>query len=117
MDQARAVSLRDTLPALADLNQILDYIAERSPSGARRAHARIQAITYLLPTHPHIGTRTDDPTIRRHGSVLPLASHCQAHMRGELRGAYTAGFVELERAAHSQQLDGAGRIRFIRSRL
>jgi toxin ParE1/3/4 len=65
MGQARAVRLRYTLPALADLNHILDYIAERSPSGARRVHARIQAITYLLLSHPHIGTRTDDPTIRR----------------------------------------------------
>ena len=57
--------LRYTLPALSDLDQILGYVAARSPSGARRVHARIQAITDLLLSHPHIGTRTDDPTIRR----------------------------------------------------
>ena len=65
MGQARPVSLRYTLPALSDLDQILDYTAARSPSGARRVHARIQAITHLLLSHPHIGARTGDPTIRR----------------------------------------------------
>jgi toxin ParE1/3/4 len=28
-------------------------------------HARIQAIIDLLLTHPNLGTRTDDPSIRR----------------------------------------------------
>jgi toxin ParE1/3/4 len=59
------VKLRYTLPALADLSAILDYIAAHSPQGARRVQARIQAILDLLLLHPHIGTRTDDPTIRR----------------------------------------------------
>ena len=57
--------LRYTLPALADLTSVLDYIAAHSPQGARRVQARIQAIIDLLVLHPHIGTRTDDPTIRR----------------------------------------------------
>jgi toxin ParE1/3/4 len=59
------VRLRYTLPALADLASILDYITARSPQGARRVQARIQAIIDLLLLHPHIGTRTDDPSIRR----------------------------------------------------
>jgi toxin ParE1/3/4 len=59
------VKLRYTLPALADLAAILDYIAEHSPQGARRVQARIQIIIELLLQHPHIGTRTNDPTIRR----------------------------------------------------
>jgi toxin ParE1/3/4 len=59
------VKLRYTLPALADLNSVLDYIAAYSPQGARRVQARIQAIINLLLLHPGIGTRTDDPTIRR----------------------------------------------------
>jgi toxin ParE1/3/4 len=59
------VKLRYTLPALADLNSVLDYIAAHSPQGARRVHARIQAIIDLLLFYPGIGTRTDDPTIRR----------------------------------------------------
>jgi toxin ParE1/3/4 len=63
--QARSVRLRYTLPALADLSAILDYIAAHSPSGARRVQTRIQAITDLLLLYPHIGTRTNDPTIRR----------------------------------------------------
>jgi toxin ParE1/3/4 len=59
------VRLRYTLPALADLDAILDYIAARSPQGAKRVQARIQAIIDLLLLHPHIGTRTDNPAIRR----------------------------------------------------
>ena len=57
--------LRYTLPALADLDAILDYIAVHSPPGAKRVQARIQAIIDLLLLHPHIGTRTDNPAIRR----------------------------------------------------
>lgn len=65
MGQARVVRLRYTLPALADLNAVLDYIAAHSPQGARRVQARVQAVIDLLLLHPHIGTRTDDPAIRR----------------------------------------------------
>ena len=57
--------LRYTLPALADLDAILDYIAAQSPQGARRVQERIQAILDLLLIHPHMGVRTDEPTIRR----------------------------------------------------
>ena len=35
--------LRYTLPALADLTSILDYIADRSPQGAARIRTRIRA--------------------------------------------------------------------------
>jgi toxin ParE1/3/4 len=63
--QTRLVRLRYTLPALADLSSILDYIAAHSPQGGKRVQARIQAIVDLLLVHPHIGTRTDNPVIRR----------------------------------------------------
>ncbi|MBN8926676.1 MAG: type II toxin-antitoxin system RelE/ParE family toxin [Rhodospirillales bacterium] len=59
------MKLRYTQPALADLEATLDYIASQSPQGARRVQARVRAIIDLLLTHPYIGTRTDDPTIRR----------------------------------------------------
>lgn len=57
--------LRYTLPALADLDSILDRVAERSPQGAARVHARIRAVTDLLVRYPPIGAPTDDPAIRR----------------------------------------------------
>ncbi|MBX9591176.1 MAG: type II toxin-antitoxin system RelE/ParE family toxin [Hyphomonadaceae bacterium] len=57
--------LRYTLPALADLAAILAHIAARSPKGAMRVHARINAITQLLLHHPRIGAPTNDATIRR----------------------------------------------------
>jgi toxin ParE1/3/4 len=57
--------LRYTLPALADLTSILDYVADRSPQGAARIHVRIRAVTDLVLQYPLAGAVTDDPTIRR----------------------------------------------------
>jgi plasmid stabilization system protein ParE len=57
--------LRYTRPALADLAAILDYITVRSPQGANRVHARIQAILNLLLSYPRIGVQTEDENIRR----------------------------------------------------
>ena len=57
--------LRYTLPALADLASILDFIADRSPKEAARIHTRIRAVTDLLLQYPLAGAVTDDPTIRR----------------------------------------------------
>ncbi len=59
------MKLRYTLPALADLNSILDYVYGHSPQAAKRVQERIQGIIGLLLAHPLIGVRTDDPTIRR----------------------------------------------------
>lgn len=59
------MKLRYTRPALADLASILDYVADHSPQGAARIHKRIQIVIGLLLLHPHIGTQTDDPSIRR----------------------------------------------------
>jgi plasmid stabilization system protein ParE len=44
--------LRYTLPALANLASILDYVAEHSPQGAVRIHDRIRAVTDLLMSYP-----------------------------------------------------------------
>jgi toxin ParE1/3/4 len=52
------VKLRYTIPALADLNAILDHIAEHSPQGAKRVNARIKSSIGLLLSHPAIGVRT-----------------------------------------------------------
>lgn len=57
--------LRYTLPALSDLNSILDHIAAASPQGARRVQHRIQSVMDLLQDHPNMGIPTDDPFIRR----------------------------------------------------
>ncbi|MDB5503642.1 MAG: stabilization protein [Tardiphaga sp.] len=59
------MKLRYTIPALADLDAILHHITAYSPHGAARVHARIQRMVSLLPEHPEIGVRTDDPVIRR----------------------------------------------------
>ncbi len=59
------MKVRFTSPALAELEAVLDYLAARSPQGAARVQARIKMFVNLLSSHPLIGTRTDDPTIRR----------------------------------------------------
>ena len=57
--------LRYTRSALAELGAILDQIATHSPQASRRVRAQLRAVIDLLRSHPHIGTRTDDPSIRR----------------------------------------------------
>ena len=57
--------LRYTLPALADLDEVLGYVAARSPRGARNIQGRIRAVIDLLLQYPYIGTPTADPSIRR----------------------------------------------------
>lgn len=59
------MKVRYNLPALADPNLIVDTIETHSSQGARRVQGCIQAIIDLLLLYPGIGTRTDDPTIRR----------------------------------------------------
>ncbi len=62
------MTARFTLPSLAELEAILyylDYLATRSPQGAASVQARIRSYVDLLPSYPLIGTRTDDPEIRR----------------------------------------------------
>jgi plasmid stabilization system protein ParE len=80
--------IRYTLPALADLDAILDYLAVRSPQGAARVQARIKSLIDLLPTHPLIGARTDDPTD-------PAFGRCAITLSGVLRSSR-------RRAYHSQ---------------
>jgi plasmid stabilization system protein ParE len=74
--QTRLVRLRYTLPALADLNEVLDYIAARSPQGARRVQTRIQAIIDLLDETPNAAGRSDGASKRgnrSHPLVLDAA--------------------------------------------
>lgn len=65
MAQARPLKLRYTVPALADLSAILDYVSARSPEGAKRVHLRIRSIIDILSHYPLVGVKTDDPIIRR----------------------------------------------------
>lgn len=57
--------VRYTALALAELEDILDYIALHSPRGVRRVQARLQAVIDLLSQFPGMGSTTDDPSIRR----------------------------------------------------
>jgi toxin ParE1/3/4 len=68
MGKTRPVRIRYTLPALADLNAILDYTSDASPRGSERVKKRIHGIIDLLLDYPRIGATTDDPSIRRLGT-------------------------------------------------
>ena len=59
------MNLRYTPKALAELAEILAYITERSPRGAPKVQARIQAITALLVQYPHCGQLTSESGLRR----------------------------------------------------
>jgi len=57
--------LRYTLPALADLVTILDYVADRSPPGPNASISESAPSPNLLLRYPQAGAVTDDRTIRR----------------------------------------------------
>jgi toxin ParE1/3/4 len=59
------VKLRYTRRGAAELEEILAYIEERSPQGARHVQARIKAITDLLLQHPRAGQLTSNGRLRR----------------------------------------------------
>lgn len=59
------MKLRYTLPALADLDSILAYLADASPQGANRVQKRLQHVISLLLVQPKMGVPTHDPTVRR----------------------------------------------------
>ncbi len=52
--------------ALADIDAILRYLEEHSPSGARNVLRAIYASMHLIAEHPSSYQRTDDPAIRVH---------------------------------------------------
>ncbi len=57
--------LRYTIPALADLDAILEYIATQSPQGAARIQTRLKRMVDLLTTYPKLGAPTEDRIMRR----------------------------------------------------
>jgi toxin ParE1/3/4 len=59
------VRLLYTLRAAAELDEILAYIDERSPQGARHIKMRIKAVTELLLQHPRAGRLTVKSGLRR----------------------------------------------------
>jgi toxin ParE1/3/4 len=59
------VNLRYTPRAVAELDEILAYIEQRSPSGARQVKMRIRSVIDLLSQHPHAGRLTSKGGLRR----------------------------------------------------
>ncbi len=59
------MKLRYTLRAAQELEQVLSYIDDRSPEGARRVKARIQAVIDLIASHPQSSQLTSTRRLRR----------------------------------------------------
>jgi len=61
------LSIRFDARALRDLEEIRDYLVERSPMGAERVRSHIIRTVERLSEYPRLGRATDERTVR----VLP----------------------------------------------
>ena len=59
------VKLRYTRQAARQIKAALDYVAERSPRGARSVRDRLEELEALLKDQPYAGHVTDRPGVRR----------------------------------------------------
>jgi toxin ParE1/3/4 len=57
--------------ALGDLQEIRDYLVERSPAGAERVRLHLMETIERLSDFPSLGRATDEPKVR----VLPLTRY------------------------------------------
>ena len=57
--------VRFTPRALAELEELLSYLNERSPQVANRVLGRLCEALDTLATHPGIGAQTNNPRLRR----------------------------------------------------
>ena len=65
MGETRAVNVRYTRRALAQIDQVLTYIEARSPRGAVGLRDRVKALITLLQEQPHVGRTTSRANVRR----------------------------------------------------
>ena len=58
------MKVRYTPAAFSDRERMLEFLNERSASGATKVAAGIHEAIEQLKEHPHSGYRTDDPDVR-----------------------------------------------------
>jgi plasmid stabilization system protein ParE len=63
-EDRRSVRIRFTPRARGDVDQIYEYLNERSPSGARNVLLAIHAGVQFVAERPKGSEQTDDPTVR-----------------------------------------------------
>jgi toxin ParE1/3/4 len=59
------MKIRHTLFARAELNEIADYLMERSPRGAANVRAMMAKTIALMQRHPRAGRKQDAPNVRK----------------------------------------------------
>ncbi len=65
------MKLRFTSRAADELEEIIEYIRERSPQGVRHVRSRIQKMTSYVLVHPHTGTLTSSGLRRLAATLHP----------------------------------------------
>jgi plasmid stabilization system protein ParE len=65
------LSIRFDRRAIDDLQEVRDYLLQRSPSGAERVRLHIAETIDRLADFPMLGRSTDEPKVR----VLPLTRY------------------------------------------
>ena len=65
MGEVRIVKVVCTTPALTEQTETLDYIQERSPSGATKVARSVQDAVARIVLWPLAGPQTEDPKLRR----------------------------------------------------
>lgn len=65
MGKTWPVNVRYTRRALAQIDQALTYLEQRSPQGAARVRDRLMDLVALLEEHPHAGHATTRANVRR----------------------------------------------------
>ena len=89
--------------ALRDIDEILSYIQERSPSGASSVSLAIEHTTEICGANPRAGTPTDEPLVYR----WPLAQYRYTIF---YRFDPDQRIVEVVRIVHASRIRALGRV-------
>jgi toxin ParE1/3/4 len=65
LDEAPALKVRFTNHAVRQIDQVLDYIAARSPQGEKAVREHMREVVTVLEGHPYAGHPTSWRGVRR----------------------------------------------------
>ena len=89
--------------ALRDIDEILAYIWQRSPSGADNVSRAIEYTIHLCALSPKTGTRTDEPNVYRR----PLGKYRYTIFYRTLPGG---DGIEVARIIHGARIKDLGKM-------
>ncbi|MGH6815389.1 MAG: type II toxin-antitoxin system RelE/ParE family toxin [Hyphomicrobiaceae bacterium] len=89
--------------ALRDIDEILAYIAKRSPRGAHNVSLAIEYTIHMCALNPRTGAKTDEPNVYRR----PLGKYRYTIFYRTLAGEQG---IEVARAIHSTRVKHLGKL-------